>query len=78
MPQPRELGRRSGPAGEASRHCWGRQEEEGGTAIGLSFLAHGLSEGRAPLAQAMGGEAPFVRAMEGWAPLVQVKVSGGF
>ena len=41
------------------------------------MYTRGLSEGRAPLAQAMGGEAPFVRAMEGWAPLVQVKVSGG-
>ena len=32
---------------------------------------HGLSEGRGPLAQAIGGEAPIAQAMGNWAPLVQ-------
>ena len=48
---------------------------------------HGLSEGRAPLAQATGGEAPLawatvdqvplVWATGGWVPLVWAKGSGG-
>ena len=40
MPQPREPRRRSGPAREARHHCWGGQEEEGQTAIGISFPVH--------------------------------------
>ena len=39
-PQPRETGKKSGQAGEASCHCWGGLEEEGQTAIGISFSAH--------------------------------------
>ena len=37
-PQPRELGRRSGSAGEARHHCWGGQGKEGQSAIGIAFL----------------------------------------
>ena len=37
MPQQREPGRRSGPAGEAGRYCWEGQEEERWTTIGNSL-----------------------------------------
>ena len=40
MPEPREPGRRSRPAGNARHHCWGGWEEEGWTAIGISFPVH--------------------------------------
>ena len=76
-PQPREPGRRSGLTGEARRHCWGGREEEGQTAMGISLHTHGLSEGREPLAQAMGGERPLAQAMGGQAPLVWAKSSRG-
>ena len=36
----REPGRRSRLAGERRHHCWGGQEEEGWTAIGISFPMH--------------------------------------
>ena len=36
----RKLRRRSGSAGEARCHCWGGQEEEEWTTIGISFTAH--------------------------------------
>ena len=40
VPQQRDSGRRSEPAGEAKRHCWGGQEEEGWTAMEIFFSAH--------------------------------------
>ena len=43
MPEQRELGRRSTPAGEERCHCWGEQEEEGQTAIG-NFLHPSVCE----------------------------------
>ena len=39
-PQLREARKRSGHIGEARCHCWGGQEEEGRTIIGISFPAH--------------------------------------
>ena len=77
IPQLRETGRRSGPTGEARCHCWGGQEDEGCTAIGISFFGrvHRLSEGRAPLAQAMGGERPLAWAVGDQAPLGWAKGS---
>ena len=70
----RELGRRSGPAGKARLQCWGGQEEKGKTTVGIFLCAHlrGLSEGGAPLVQALGGEKPHALAMGDWALLVQV------
>ena len=62
IPGQREPRRRSRPSGEARRHCWGGQEEEGQITIGNSLClsmhahAHGLSKGRAALAQATGSE----------------------
>ena len=56
-PQQREPGRRSGPRGEARRHCWGGREEKL-TTIGISLRMRGLSEGRVPLVQATDGERP--------------------
>ena len=55
-PQQREPRRRSGPAGEARRHCSGG-ERRTGEARG-NTLHYGLTEGRASLAQAMGSEKP--------------------
>ena len=56
VPQSRDDERRPGPTEEVRGHCWGRQEEEGWTAIGISFSAHcGLSGSREPLAWATGG-----------------------
>ena len=37
MPWQREPRGRSGPTGEARRHCWGVREEEGQTTIGKSW-----------------------------------------
>ena len=70
----REPGRRSRLAGERRHHCWGGQEEEGWTAIGISFSEHGQTlrkwgyrqQGtshtgygqQAPLPRATGGSAP--------------------
>ena len=63
VPQPREPRRRCGPIGEARHHHWGGQQEEGLTAIGISFSAHGgLSKGR---------------AMDWGVPLVWAKCGGG-
>ena len=78
------LGRRSGPAGEARHHCWGGQEEEEGTAIVISFPVHSWTvRGRGASVQASGDERPHDRAkqdqvplewaMGGWAPLVWAK-----
>ena len=62
----------------------GRVRGGGQTAIGISLHTCGLSEGRAPLAQAMGGERPLawatgdwalLQAMYGWTPLMQAKGS---
>jgi len=74
-PQQWERGRRSGPTGEArpplSRRARGRPPEES-----PSLHKHRLSEGRAPLAQAMGGEVPLARAIGGQAPLVWLRAAG--
>ena len=35
----RETRKRPGPIGEIRHHCWGGQEEEGQTPIGISFSA---------------------------------------
>ena len=85
-PQLREA-RRSGHTGEARCHCWGRQEQKGWTAIGISLWQCRLSEGGAPLAQATGVKKPlawamgdqeiFVQAMGSQAPLVWAKDSRG-
>ena len=87
MPWQRELGRGSGPTGEARRHCWGGQEQEGWTAIGISLRRHfQLSEGSMPLVRATGVEKPLgakgdreilVQARGVQAPLVWAKGSGG-
>ena len=87
MPQPREPRKRSGPTEEARHHCWRGQEEEGQTAIAISLHTRRLSEGRVPLAQAMGGKRTIaqatgdqvlpVQATHGQAPLVWGKGSGG-
>ena len=66
------------PTGEARHHCWGGREEEGWTALRISFPAHAqLSEGRVPLAQATGGEVPSVWATGDQAPLLWPKGSRG-
>ena len=84
----REPRRRSGPAGEARHYGWGKQEEEGWTAIEISFPAHGWT------LRGQGASGPGYRWQEatclsyrrlgasfaghgGWAPLVWAKGSGG-
>ena len=62
--QPREPERRSEPKGEARYHCWGGLEEEGWTTIEITPCMHGLSEGREPLAQAIGMERPVLGLWE--------------
>ena len=72
MPLQRELGRGPGPTGEARRHCWGGQEQEGWTAIGISLRRHfQLSEGSMPLVRDTGVEKPLVGAKADREILVQ-------
>ena len=65
MPQQKEPRRRPGPGGEAKCRCGRGQEEEGWTAIGISFSVHALDlHCGAPLAWAVGGQVPLARAKD--------------
>ena len=49
--------KRSGSAGEARHHCWGRREDKGKMATGISFLVHAWTlRGQGTSGAAMGGE----------------------
>ena len=80
-PRQVEPGRRSGPTGEGRCHCWGGQEKEGQTAIGLSLLlnmhvhACRLSEGGEALVQAMGA---LVQLTDSKKPLAHLGETGCF
>ena len=74
MPQPRESGK-SAPI-EARHHCWGGQEEEGQTAIGIYFLAH-VQTLRGQAASGAGTTYLDYWAKGDWAPLVWAKGSRG-
>ena len=67
-PQMRKARRMCGLIGEVRCRCWGRQEGEGWSAIGISFPVHMqiLRGWGAP------GEAPFAWDMSDWVPLVWV------
>ena len=79
MPQQREPGRRSGPTGETRCHCWGGQEEEGRTTIGISCIqVHIVSEDGAPLMQAKGGKKPLLRLRETRHLLCRLMAVGGY
>ena len=84
----KETVRRCEPIGEAKCHSWGGQDEEGWTALRISFPEHsmnlrGLSTmvqatgDRAPFAWAMGNQVPFVRVKSHEAPLAGAKGSQG-
>ena len=66
----REPRRRTEYPGEARHHCWGAQEQERQTAIGISLYTPWLSEGRTPLAQATDGKKPLAWAMRDWVLLL--------
>ena len=71
----REPQGRSEPVGEARCLCWGGQEQERQTAIGISLKTHGF-RGWVPLVQALGGQKTLAQAQEPGSFLCRLKVAG--